>query len=245
VTALCGAPSSDVTSVAVAAIEIGGSGVQTTLFDGRGTVVGVIERAVRPADVQLAIAVPGVVKEQWVVDAGNLGWRDVDPVRALGLRGVADIVCNDAHAAALGEARLRAVDDLLFLGLGTGVGGLLLRHGRPVAWELGHRRLFSDRRCTCGQVGCLETVAAGWALPTVLDDDDLDALAAHLDVLVEDPSLSSPLVVLAGGITRGHPSLVDRLASRSGRTVEGTAAPLSAKSAAPWGLLAALETIAR
>jgi predicted NBD/HSP70 family sugar kinase len=244
-TATVDAAAQDATSVTLAAIEVGGSGVQTTLFGADGVVLDVIEQPRRPAGAHLAIAVPGLVKDGKLVDSANLRWRDVDPVKALGLRGAADIVCNDAHAAALGEGRLRGVQDLLFLGLGTGVGGLLLRHGRVAAAELGHRGPFSARRCTCGKVGCLETVAAGWALPTILTEADLDVLAGHLARIVGDPQLASPLVVLGGGITRLHPSLVDHLAARSGRKVEGTAAPLSAKSAAPWGLLAALENLNR
>jgi predicted NBD/HSP70 family sugar kinase len=230
--------------VAVAAVEVGGSGVETTLFDVTGGVIGTCDHAVRPRGAVLAIAVPGLVADGRVLFASNLGWADVDPAEELGLDGAAAVVVNDAHAAALGEAALHGVDDLLFLGLGTGVGGVLVRSRSVVVDELGHGPRpdpFSARSCPCGRVGCLETVAAGWALPPSLTAADLEVVAGHLGRLVTALADASTLVVVAGGMTRRHPALVELVGRASGRTVVGTAAPASAKSAAPWGLLTALE----
>lgn len=82
---------------------------------------------------------------------------------------------NDANAAALGEYWVgagRDVRTLIFLGLGTGVGGGLVLDGRPwrgahrAGAELGHITLRPEGGdpCGCGNRGCLETLAAAPAI---------------------------------------------------------------------------------
>ena len=81
---------------------------------------------------------------------------------------------NDARAFGLAELRLgaaRQLDDVLFVTMGTGIGGALALNGRilraraDAVGELGHMicRPGGDP-CGCGARGCLETVAGGWAL---------------------------------------------------------------------------------
>ena len=137
--------------------------------------------AVAPAGRPLLIAVPGLVDATTgSLAASNLGWYDVDPAEQLGLDGPAALVCNDAEAAALGESVLRpGHPDLVFIGLGTGIGGAVVRHGVAEANLFAHGGGFSRRECGCGRVGCLETVAGGWALPEVLSDADLVAITAE------------------------------------------------------------------
>jgi glucokinase len=88
--------------------------------------------------------------------------------------GLPVVVDNDANAGTWAEARARRHPNqgLLFLAVGTGLGsgflvdGALMRgHGGRGA-ELGHLVVdrSSTRRCACGRVGCLETVASGQAL---------------------------------------------------------------------------------
>ena len=221
----------------VACVEVGGGGVETVLLAPDGSHVREAGLAVPPG-VPLLIAVPGLVKNGRVIAASNLGWYDVDPAERLGLTGPAALVCNDAEAAALGESALRAGQpDLVFLGLGTGVGGAVVIDGCATANLVAHARGFSARTCTCGRTGCLETVAAGWALPDPLDPSYLPELALALARAVEDEPLAEPeLVVLAGGITRSHPELTRLLAQAlPDREVAGTAAA-GTKSAAAWGL---------
>lgn len=81
---------------------------------------------------------------------------------------------NDANAAALAEAWLgggRDAGSVLFLTLGTGVGGALILGGRlwsgrsGYAGEIGHVQLDPEgARCGCGSRGCLETIVGsqGW-----------------------------------------------------------------------------------
>ncbi|HET7530519.1 MAG TPA: ROK family protein [Mycobacteriales bacterium] len=233
---------SDRSGASAVCIEVGASGVETVHL-GPGSSYLVEAGAHEPAHgVPLLIAVPGLVAGGRVVAASNLDWYDVDPAARLGLRGRARVVCNDAEAAALGESVLRpGAPELVFLGLGTGVGGAVvlgLPEDRVVHANLfAHHAGFSTRTCRCTRVGCLETVAGGWALPETLDDDHLEAMASALAEAVRMEPLATPeLVVVAGGLSRAYPQLVALLATAlPDRVVEGSAAP-GTKSAAPWGL---------
>ncbi|MFM9912438.1 MAG: ROK family protein [Methylophilaceae bacterium] len=76
---------------------------------------------------------------------------------------------NDALAAAYGEYVLanKPNSSLIYLGLGTGVGGGLVLNGKPyggsngVAMEVGHLTVMpSGRPCGCGNCGCMEQYAS-------------------------------------------------------------------------------------
>ena len=217
-------------------VEIGGGGVETVLLDEDGTATR-LDGLAAPDGLPLLIAVPGIIEDGRVVIASNLGWYDVDPAAQLGLPAPAALVGNDAETAALGESALRGGTDLVFLGLGTGVGGAVVVQGRTTANLFAHAPGFSNRTCTCGRTGCLETVAAGWALPEAVDPAQLPVIAEALARAVEAEPLAVPeLVVLAGGLTAAHPELIELLAAQlPSRTVVGTAAS-GTKSAAAWGL---------
>lgn len=79
------------------------------------------------------------------------------------------IVENDANAAALGEYFLagKPATGLIYLGLGTGVGGGLILQGKPYvghhgcAMEVGHIIVEpGGRLCGCGNLGCMEQYAS-------------------------------------------------------------------------------------
>jgi predicted NBD/HSP70 family sugar kinase len=235
----------------LACVEVGGGSIQTVLFeDGRFEI---LEGAHQPPDATLALAVPGIIEDGVVTTATNLGWTNTDPVRELGLRGPGTIVLNDAEAAALGEAALRKLEGpLVYIGIGTGIGGAVVRDGVVVRGNLfGHNLLgygskFGSAPCRCGRNGCLETVAAGWALPDPIDAAHFAYLATCVAHAVDDLDLATEgLVVVAGGIPRRYPVLADLIASRLHRTVERSAAPEEAKSAAAWGLRLALQRNSR
>jgi len=222
---------------ALACVEVGGGSIETVVL-GPGLQVHRTQGLDVPPGLPLLISVPGLIADGRVVAASNLDWWDVDPAEALGLPGPAVVVCNDAEAAALGESALRPGGPaLVFIGLGTGVGGGVVRDGRATGNLFAHTGGFSDRTCTCSRTGCLETVAGGWALPDPLSEPQLATMATALAAAVEAEPLAVPrLVVLAGGITARYPQLVDLLAAAlPGRTVVATAAP-GTKSAAAWGL---------
>jgi hypothetical protein len=112
-------------STQLVCVEIGGGGVETVLLDEDGTATR-LDGLAAPDGLPLLIAVPGIIEDGRVVIASNLGWYDVDPAAQLGLPAPAALVGNDAETAALGESALRGGTDLVFLGLGTGVGGAVL-----------------------------------------------------------------------------------------------------------------------
>jgi glucokinase len=79
------------------------------------------------------------------------------------------VVENDANAAAYGEFCLAGKPEggLVYLGLGTGVGGGLILQGKPYvgqhgcAMEVGHIIVEHDGRlCGCGNHGCMEQYAS-------------------------------------------------------------------------------------
>lgn len=219
-------------------VEVGASGCQTTIVDDAG--MRHVDGLDALPDHPLLLAVPGLIDGPRVVAASNLGWYDVDPVEALGLTGSAALLLGDAEAAALGEWALRgATSDLLYVGLGTGVGGAVVRDGSVVDNLLGHQTGFGAVRCRCGQVGCLETVAGGWALPWPLTDDDSSRAARAVATAIRAERLAAvEHVVVAGGLPASYPQLVELVAAElPGRAVTATAAPVGAKSAAAWGLL--------
>jgi predicted NBD/HSP70 family sugar kinase len=103
------------------------------------------------------------------------GWDGV-PLGAY-LQDVTDaplVLDNDCNVMAASErdGHLREHDDVLVLkastGLGLGIvaGGRLVRGHRGAAGELGHVKVAAAEGllCRCGDTGCLETVAGGWAL---------------------------------------------------------------------------------
>jgi len=106
-------------------------------------------------------------------------------------------VDNDVNALAAGECRWGAAQsarNVVFLALGTGVGGALivngrLHHGaRGAGGELGHLVVVPDGPpCTCGGNGCLEQYASG------------PALLARFHALGGDPAIThgTPLADLA------------------------------------------------
>jgi glucokinase len=81
---------------------------------------------------------------------------------------------NDANCAALGELRApgrSAVTDMVFVTVGTGIGGGIIVNGSiysgagSAAGEIGHMVIVhGGRQCTCGRRGCWERYASASAL---------------------------------------------------------------------------------
>jgi len=126
----------------------------------------------------VCLAVPGLVlaQENKVVFSPNLRAIEGIPLKdELGPRiGAPLTIENDANAAAWGEFRFgagRGVDHLVFLTLGTGIGGGVITHGvllrgaQGSGGELGHVTVqATGPRCACGNRGCLEALASGTAI---------------------------------------------------------------------------------
>lgn len=84
------------------------------------------------------------------------------------------IVDNDVNILALGEQRAgdgTGIDHFIFVKIGTGIGAGIISNGKihrgsdGCAGDIGH--ICVDKKgplCTCGNIGCLEAMAAGPAL---------------------------------------------------------------------------------
>lgn len=123
----------------------------------------------------IGMGTPGTVdiEAATVRGAFNLNWADVQEVGApisesVGLPFILD---NDANVAALGERWVGAGEnqpDVVFITLGTGVGGGIVAAGNLIhgvvgaAGEIGHIVVepHDGFACTCGNYGCLETVTS-------------------------------------------------------------------------------------
>ena len=86
-------------------------------------------------------------------------------------------VGNDANAAALGEylfgvgAQRPGLRHMVYMTVSTGIGGGIISDGRlllgrrGMAGEVGHMTIdVNGPRCKCGNIGCLEILAAGPAI---------------------------------------------------------------------------------
>ena len=155
----------------------------------------------------ICLAVPGTVStaENKIIDAPNLHAIEGVPLKdELEERtGLSTTVENDANAAAWGEFRFGAGSEathLVFITLGTGVGGgvvshgVLLRGAQGAGGELGHITIqATGPRCGCGNHGCLEALASGTAIArrarevaSENPDSALGRLAVERMVLGED-----------------------------------------------------------
>lgn len=125
----------------------------------------------------IGCSVPGPLDSERgvVIFSPNLGWRDVPLVALLHRQfSVPVAIEDDAHCAALGEARMGAargaqcaVYVTISTGIGSGlvIGGKLYRGAHGVAGEVGHMVLDRDGpACACGNRGCFEALASGSAI---------------------------------------------------------------------------------
>ena len=117
----------------------------------------------------IGIGVPGPVNSKGVVNkCVNLGWGQVDIAAELtSLTGLPVKAGNDANVAAVGEfwkGGGQGFDNVIFVTLGTGVGGGIVIDGRLLygahgaGAEIGHMVLNRDETavCGCGKRGCVE-----------------------------------------------------------------------------------------
>lgn len=102
-------------------------------------------------------------------------WRDVPAAGILSEKlGCPVRLLNDVRMATLGEltyGRGQEVGTMVFIAIGTGIGGGLVIDGKlrlgpqGAAGELGHQTIDpTGPLCGCGNHGCLETLASGTAL---------------------------------------------------------------------------------
>ncbi|GAW98348.1 ROK family glucokinase [Secundilactobacillus mixtipabuli] len=132
----------------------------------------------------IGMGTPGAVdiENGTVIGAFNLNWKTTQRVRdqiqeGVGLQLVLE---NDANVAALGEFWKGAGEkdsDVIFVTLGTGVGGGVIAGGQLLhgvnggAGEIGHITVQPNGYlCTCGKRGCLEQYSSATGIVHVAKD---------------------------------------------------------------------------
>lgn len=132
----------------------------------------------------IGIGVPGPVSldGQRVIRAVNLGWENISLKSIVEKElNVPVVLLNDGNAAALGEmwkGAARGKSNLVFVTLGTGVGGGIIIDGKVIngahssGGEIGHIPVYSEeqRICGCGNINCLETFASANGLVKTMEN---------------------------------------------------------------------------
>jgi glucokinase len=164
---------------------------------------------------------PGKVdcKNGTVIGAYNLNWDTLQPVKEQieAGTGLPFYIDNDANVAALGESWKGAGEggvNVVFVTLGTGVGGGIiaeghLLHGKSgAAGEIGHVIVNPNGYlCTCGNHGCLETVASATGIVRLARDLSKEfAGESDLKQLIDNGQEVTSKIVF------DHAKLGDRLA---------------------------------
>jgi glucokinase len=196
------------------AVDVGGTTIKGELVDHAGTVVAaeqcptpwgsqavqavaevgrtLLARRSDAPVVGAGVVVPGLVDREAGIAtySANIGWRDLELVRALGAEWRVPVrIANDVAAGGVAEHRLGAgvgTQDLAFVAIGTGIaasivsGGHLVTGHRGETAEIGHLTVRPGVRCTCGGDGCLEAVASASAIARRYTDlSGSDVTGAH------------------------------------------------------------------
>lgn len=167
------------------------------------------------------------------------GWNGFDIRQVLEpFYGAPAFVDNDVNLMALGEAKLleRSENieklDLIFVKVGSGIGAGILSSGKVhrgangAAGDIGHTSVSGESSaiCRCGQVGCLEAVAGGWALVRDLERAVERDASGELGKLFKEKGYLIPPDIAASaraGDSRAVESVI-----KSARTVANTVASL-------------------
>lgn len=94
------------------------------------------------------------------------------------------VIDNDARAAVVGEWKFGAAkgyENVVMMTIGTGIGTGVIIGGRPLygqhfrAGSLGGHFIidYKGRRCTCGNIGCVEAYASSYFLPIIISENNL------------------------------------------------------------------------
>lgn len=171
----------------------------------------------------VGIGIPGIVKQDIAISCVNLSWRDVkvkeEFIKALGFT-TKVYVFNDANIAAYGEAFAgdKIFDSVVFITLGTGVGGGIvfqqeIQEGAfGLGGELGHIQMddIYNFECCCGKKGCLETLASATGIvrlakhlasdyPTCMKIDDKLTAKDVIDYARQEDTLAVKALNVACG----------------------------------------------
>lgn len=180
----------------------------------RGTVASLVDDLDDLASIGVACAGQIHPETGAVVQAANLGWRNVPLAATLASAfGVPVSVENDVRAAAWGEFRFgvhRAAGSLLAVFVGTGVGsgavldGRLWRGAGNAAGELGHTQVVvGGHLCACGARGCLEQYVSGTGFRRRLREALAAGVKTRLGELTEDEPDALDATMVAAAANSG------------------------------------------
>jgi predicted NBD/HSP70 family sugar kinase len=157
-----------------------------------GALAEVLGRADRSARAVrgVGVSIPGTVNTVAGCSQNSpimAGWHGVPLARYFsGLTPTPVLVENDTNVIALSErgAHLSKFADALIVKASTGFGagivtGGVIQHGAlGAAGEIGHVKYAPAKgiACRCGEIGCLEAVAGGWALVRNMQDAGHDVV---------------------------------------------------------------------
>lgn len=141
----------------------------------------------------LGLSVPAPVdfaRGQVVAPSVMTGWDGLDiQAEFRRLLDIPVLVENDVNARGLGEYLLawHDYDQVFYVKADTGIGsailtgGALFRGAQGVAGDIGHMRLDPQGGplCRCGAIGCVEALAAGWAINRDLTAEGFEITSAH------------------------------------------------------------------
>jgi glucokinase len=204
------------------------------------TLAALVEAArsvLEPGAVAVGVGAAGMVAlgTGHLLFAPNIAWRDVRLKELVHeATGLPVQVENDCTAAAYGEWRVGAakgVRDVLYVGVGTGIGGGLVVDGRlyrgahGYAGEIGHVAVEPDGLpCGCGNRGCWETVASGGAIAR----DGRRAVTRHAHSLLAELAGGVPDSVtgdmVSDAASQGDPAargILAEVGARLGRGIAG------------------------
>ena len=193
------------TNIAAALVDSGGkiskradarvitSGGAKTIIDGLVSVCDQLLGGKQVVPDSIGIGIPGTVDDAAgeVVFTPNLPLSKIAVTRELELTfGCPVRLGNDANCAALGEmfaGGAKGAKDVVFLTLGTGIGGGVIIDGKLItgvsgaASELGHMVIMTGgRHCGCGRQGCFETYASATGLARTA----IEFIGAHKESVI-------------------------------------------------------------
>lgn len=111
------------------------------------------------------LGMAGVIKDGIILQSPNIGLKNFNMKEILESKTSKKVtISNDASCAALGEYKygnLSNYNRILFLTLGTGIGGIFIQNGKILEGddytELGHTVIKPNGiQCGCGKKGCFE-----------------------------------------------------------------------------------------
>ncbi|MGL5348145.1 MAG: ROK family protein [Peptostreptococcaceae bacterium] len=184
-------------------VDIGGTGIQAGIVDEYGKVVlkkecrtsvesgfeGImddikslvdsllLDKNISSKDIKsVGFGVPSFINNEGLISCVNLGWNEVDFIKAIKDRfeDMEVFAENDAKAAALAEAKFGSMKNKkigVMYTLGTGVGGGIVINedvfigANNMGGAIGHTIIGENYYdCNCGNNGCLETFCSATAI---------------------------------------------------------------------------------